>query len=98
MSVEMVIKLPGSRAADSVMRAVETYKARLRASIRRTQSQLDQYERTFGVTTAYFLANMTAEDLGDDDIAYIEWAGEAELLEGLQAELRELDDAAFELP
>lgn len=98
MSVEMVIKLPGSRAADSVMRAVETYKARLRASIQRTQSQLDQYERTFGVTTAYFLANMTAEDLSDDDIAYIEWAGEAELLEGLQAELRELDDAAFELP
>jgi len=30
---------------------------------------------------------MTAEDLHDGDIEYVEWAGEAQLLQGLETEL-----------
>jgi hypothetical protein len=41
---------------------------------------------------------MTAEDLAGGDLEYVEWAGEAKLLEGLEAELRELEDARCHLP
>jgi len=50
------------------------------------------------VDTAHFLHEMTAEDLPGGDLEYIEWAGEAKLLEGLEAELQELEPASYHLP
>ena len=41
---------------------------------------------------------MTAEDLRGGDLEYVEWAGEAHLLDGLNAELRELEHARYRLP
>jgi hypothetical protein len=41
---------------------------------------------------------MTAEDLTGGGLEYVEWAGEAKLLQGLEAELRELEDARHQLP
>ena len=41
---------------------------------------------------------MTAEDLEGGDLEYVEWAGEAKLLEGLKAELAELEHARYQLP
>ena len=41
---------------------------------------------------------MTAEDLHGGELEYVEWAGEAKLLEGLEAELRELEHASYHLP
>jgi hypothetical protein len=43
--------------------------------------------------TAYFLRETTAEDLSGGDLKYVEWAGD--VLEGLTAELRELEDARY---
>ena len=41
---------------------------------------------------------MAAEDLEGGDLEYVEWAGEARLLEGLEAELTQLEYARYELP
>ena len=41
---------------------------------------------------------MVAEDLEGGDLEYVEWAGEAKLLEGLEAELAELGYARYHLP
>ena len=48
--------------------------------------------------TARFLRQATAKDLNGGDIEYVEWAGEARLLGGLEGELRELEDARCHLP
>jgi hypothetical protein len=40
---------------------------------------------------------MAAEDLHGGDLEYVEWAGEAKLLEGLEAELRELEHASYHI-
>jgi hypothetical protein len=40
---------------------------------------------------------MTAEDLEGGDLEYVEWAGEARILEGLEAELLELEHARYQL-
>jgi hypothetical protein len=69
---------------------------RLRASIKRTQRRLAQFEQRYGADTARFLQEMTAEDLEGGDLEYVEWAGEAKLLEGL--EVTELEHARYQLP
>lgn len=91
MSVQMVIELADRQGAQAVLQALETYKTRLRLGIERTRRRLSVFERRYGVTTAHFLDRVTAEDLTGGDQEYVEWVGEARLLEGLEAELRELE-------
>jgi hypothetical protein len=98
MSVQMVIELTDRQGAQAVLQALETYKTRLRLSIERTRRRLREFEQRHGVTTAYLLERMAAEDLSGDDLEYVEWAGEAKLLKGLETELRELEHARYQLP
>jgi hypothetical protein len=86
MSVQLVIELREKQGAQPVIQAIESYKARLRASIERTQRRLVQFEQRYGVDTAHFLQEMTAEDLEGGDLEYVEWAREAKLLEGLEVD------------
>ena len=98
MSVKLVIELQDKEGAQPILQAVKSYKARLRASIERTRCRLEQFEQQYGVDTARFLQEMTAEDLEGGDLEYVEWAGEAKLLESLQRELSELENARYHLP
>lgn len=98
MSVQLVIELRQKQGAQPILQAIESYKARLRASIERTRRRLVEFEQLYGVETAHFLQEMTAEDLEGGDLEYVEWAGEAKLLEGLEAELMELEHARYQLP
>jgi hypothetical protein len=41
---------------------------------------------------------MTAEDLAGGDLESLAWAGEAKLLEGLEAELYELEHVRYHFP
>ena len=91
MSVELVLEVSSRQAAETVFHALDAYKAKLRASIERTRRNLHQFEHRYGVTTSHFLQDMAAEDLAGGDLEYVEWAGEAKLLEGLETELRELE-------
>jgi hypothetical protein len=98
MSVQLVIELRDREGAQTVLQALDAYKERLRASIERTKRRLTEFETRYGKDTAHFLHDMTAEDLTGGDLEYVEWAGEAKLLAGLEVELRELEDARCHLP
>lgn len=98
MSVHMVIELRDAAGAQTVLQALDAYKMRLRAGIERTKQRLAMFEARYDVNTAHFLSEMTAEDLKEGDLEYVEWAGEARLLEGLEAELLELENARCQLP
>jgi len=98
MSVQMVIELSDQQSAQAVVQALESYKSRLRASIERTQRRLLVFEQRYAVSTADFLSSMAVEDLSDGDLEYVEWAGEAKMLEGLTRELSELEHARYQLP
>jgi hypothetical protein len=98
MSVVMTIQLREEQGAQQVVQAIESYKARLRASVARSQRCLADFERKYGVSTARFLREMTAEDLEGGDLEYVDWAGEARLLSGLEEELAELEHARVQLP
>jgi hypothetical protein len=88
MSVQMVIELPDRQGVQAVVQALETYKARLRAGVEQTRHRLSEFEGHYGVSTEYFLGQMAAEDLSGGDLEYVEWAGEAQLLKGLESELK----------
>jgi hypothetical protein len=98
MSIELTLELSNREDSAVVQRALESYQARLQSSIERTQRRLQEFEQRYQVTTAHFLDEMTAEDLQGGDIEYIEWAGEAKLLAGLEAEYQALDHVRYKLP
>jgi PHD/YefM family antitoxin component YafN of YafNO toxin-antitoxin module len=98
MSFQVVIELRDKQGAQMVLQAIDAHKTRLRAGIERTRRRLAQFEQRYGVDTARFLREMAAEDLEGGDLEYVEWAGEAKLLEGLEAELAELEYARYHLP
>lgn len=98
MAVQLVIELSDRQAVQTVLQALDIQKARLRASIDRTKRRLSGFEQRYGVTTEHFLRDMTADDLLGGDLEYVEWAGEARLLDGLTAELSELEHARYRLP
>ena len=98
MSVQMVIELHDEAGAQTVLHALDAYKIRLRAGVERTKRRLSVFESRYGVDTDRFLQEMAAEDLEGGDLEYVEWAGEARLLEGLESELQELENARYQLP
>ncbi len=98
MSAQMIIELRDRTGAQTVLQALDAYKARLRAGIERTKRRLAEFEHRYGVDTAHFLHEMAAEDLTGGDVEYVEWAGEAKLLHGLEVELEELEHARCQLP
>ncbi|OGO40587.1 MAG: hypothetical protein A2Z03_02320 [Chloroflexi bacterium RBG_16_56_8] len=98
MSVQMVIEFSDRQGAQVAIQALETYKVHLRAAIERTRHHLAEFEQRYAATTAQFLDNMTAEDLKGGDLEYVEWAGEAKILAGLESELGELEHARYQLP
>ena len=97
MGIHMVIELPNRASVQTVVQALEAYKVRLRTSITRTKRRLAMFEVRYGVDTTHFLHEMAAEDLHGGDLEYVEWAGEAKLLAGLEAELRELEHASYHI-
>ncbi|WP_295407258.1 hypothetical protein [uncultured Thiocystis sp.] len=89
MTVQMVIEVQNRQGAETIVQALDGYKVRRRAGIERTKRRLASFETRYGVDTARFLREMTAEDLAGGDMEYVEWVGEAKLLTGLAAELKE---------
>lgn len=98
MSIHMVIELKREEGVQTVLQALEAYKSRLRSGIERTRQRLAVFESRYGTDTSRFLQEMSAEDLQGGDLEYVEWAGEAKLLERLEVELLELEDARCQLP
>ena len=97
MSVQMVIEVQNRQGAETIVQALDGYKARLRVNIARTKRRLAGFETRYGVDSARFLREMTAEDLAGGDMEYVEWAGEAKLLDGLVSELKALEYAHDQL-
>lgn len=98
MAVELVLEVKSREGAQMVVNALDAYKATLRAGIQRTRRNLSTFEQRYGVATDTFLLEMTAEDLRGGDLEYVQWAGEAKLLESLELELRELEDVRYRVP
>ena len=70
---------------------VESQIAELESALMLADKRLRPFEQKYGVTSDYFIAEMTAEDLTGGDDEYIHWVGEYQLRRKLQEKLNALD-------
>ncbi len=73
-----------------VQSAVESEIRRLEIGLQIARQRLERFEQKYGVTSEYFIENMSAEDLEGGDDEYVEWAGEYELYKRLEEKLNRL--------
>jgi len=91
MTLSLTLELTDNRTTHAIVQALSLYRSQLQTSIRRSRQKLALFEQQYGVSTTNFLGTMAAEDLQGGDMEYIEWAGEARLLEGLESEIEEIE-------
>ena len=98
MTVQMVIEVQDRQGAQTIMRALDGVQVSACAPASSARNAGWQPSKCSMVwTPRRFLCEMTAEDLAGGDLEYVEWAGEAKLLEGLTTELGELEHAHYRL-
>ena len=78
-----------------IRQAVERETARLELSLELAQKRLQPFKQKYGVSSRYFIQEMTAEDLDGGDQEYVHWAGEYRLMERLATKLAQLQEIRF---
>jgi hypothetical protein len=73
-----------------VQSAINSEIARFELALKRAKQRLTPFEQKYGVTSEYFIAEMTAENLEGGDEEYVSWAGEYKLMQRLQEKLQQL--------
>ena len=73
-----------------VQSAINSEIARFELALKRAKQRLTPFEQKYGVTSEYFIDEMTAEDLEGGDEEYVNWAGEYKLMQRLQEKLQQL--------
>lgn len=92
---------PAERAEETlqlVQSAVEHEIATLEIALEAARKRLAPFEQKYGVTSAYFITNMVAEDLEGNDREYVRWAGEYRIVERLQHKLDQLQEIRYGKP
>ena len=91
MSTIYVEPAQKSRAVLGLVRlAIGSQIAKLELGLKMARKRLTPFEQKYGVTSEYFISEMTAEDLEGGDAEYVRWAGEYKLMHRLQEKLRQL--------
>lgn len=81
-----------------VRSAIESEVAKLKLALEMAVKRLVPFEEKYGVTSDYFITEMTAEDLAGLDEEYVQWAGEYKLMQQLQEKLRKLQEISYHDP
>ena len=90
---------PDQEAADVlplVRSAINSEIAKLELALKLAAERLAPFEEKYGVTSDYFIAEMTAEDLAGEDEEYVRWAGEYRLMRRLREKLSKLQEIDYD--
>lgn len=82
----IIVEDASARTHELLRMAIASQIERLQASLEKSRARLEDFQKKYGKE----LFQITAEDLEDGDLEYVEWAGEAELLRRLEDDLRRL--------
>jgi len=75
--------------------AVSSKIARIQLAIDMTQRKLFTFEAKYNVSSEHFFKKMAAEDLDGGDMEYVEWAGEYQILQRLEKQLKRLQGIEY---
>jgi len=84
------------QALEWVRSAIETKMAQLKMAIRVTEQRLAAFESQYQIDSRTFFETGAAEDLEGGDQEYVEWHGEYQILQRLQAQLNQLGTIEYE--
>ena len=78
-----------------VRSAIESQIVKLELALKLADKRLQPFEQKYGVVSARFISEMTAEDLVGGDDEYVHWAGEYRLRQRLLQKLDALRGINF---
>lgn len=78
-----------------VRAAVDGETVRLDLALKQARQRLLPFERTYGISSERFIAEMAAEDLQGGDDEYVQWAGEYQLMKKLEEKLARLQEVEY---
>jgi len=78
-----------------VQSAIESQIVKLELALKLADKRLQPFEQKYGVVSARFISEMTAEDLAGGDDEYVHWAGEYRLRQRLLQKLDALRGINF---
>jgi len=83
------------READIIRLAISAEINRLKLGLKKTNKQINKFEKKYNVSSDVFLEKLSAEDLEGRDQEYIEWAGELKLREKISIDLNHLEGIEY---
>ncbi len=95
--VKLEIKSPKADddTIELVKSAIESKIVRVQLGMEITKRRITKFESKYGVSSAKFISEMTAEDLKGGDLEYVEWAGEYNIWQRLKKELEQLREIEY---
>ncbi|MGI0482918.1 hypothetical protein ACN4EE_19300 [Geminocystis sp. CENA526] len=78
-----------------IKNAIDSEVKNLQRSLSKTNDLLKQFEQKYQVSSDFFLANYTAEDLQGGDDEYISWLGEIQIKQKLIYSLEKLQQINY---
>lgn len=75
--------------------AIESEIHRLELALSVARKRMEPFEKQYGVTSKFFIEEMSAEDLEGRDDEYVRWAGEYKLAQRLQDKLNQLKEIDY---
>jgi hypothetical protein len=82
-------------ALDVIKSAIASEVKRLELGLQKTDREIKKYETRYKVSSPVFQKELAAEDMKKGDEEYVRWAGELELKERIEADLRHLKEIEF---
>ena len=77
-------------AIDMVRSAISAEIKRLELGLKKTNRQIDEFEKKYKIPSSDFLEIFSAEDMEGQDREYIAWAGELKLRDRILSDLNQL--------
>ena len=80
---------------DVVKSAILAEVKRMEIGLKKTNEQIEIFEKKYSISSDTFLRDLTAEDLEGGDQEYVQWAGELKIREKITDELNKLKDIEY---
>jgi uncharacterized protein YydD (DUF2326 family) len=85
----------GKDASDIIRSAILAEVKRLEIGLKKTETEIKEFEKKYKVSSDFFLSQLGAEDLNGGDEEYVRWEGELKVRQKILEDLKRLQDIEY---
>jgi len=82
-------------ASDIIRSAILAEIKRLEIGLKKTETEIKEFEKKYKVSSDVFLARLGAEDLNGRDEEYVQWEGELKVRQRILEDLKKLQEIEY---